>query len=367
MWLLLVLVAVILLTLVGFSTFWHLPTRVQLDLETTRLGISLGGTQRREVFDRSVPFSALVIEDCNAVAFAAETLEVADPQQLVPGTETQAPHFPVEAWRVLPHTNPVKLPCRDPEAKLTLRNPDPAAATTGTLDQVYLAPGSQVILEVSPGRETAISLEIETPQDLHLAVGPDLELVADFVAPEGVAVPFQGSPLTWRARLPEARRFLDLTSGDHGLVLIVTPAQGRAAEMFPEKPDFPLTSLELLEESLRGDLTSPLRSPAKLSYSDYPDVPSVTIEPNEDLGLGRLSKARLTRLSFDPENGVLRVGFDGIAERPASKAGEFVRDHRLTLFHAVRYSWRWALIAKVGFWLVTAILAVYGAWKKVQE
>ncbi len=366
-WLWLILPTLILLPLVGLSTFWHLPTRVQLDLATTRLALTLGGAQRREILDRSVPFSSLVIEDCGTVAFAAETLKVADPQELVPGTETQPPTFPAAAWRELPHTGPVKLSCRDPEAKLTLRNPDPEAAEAGTLDQIYLEPDSQVILEVSPGREPAVSLEIETPQNLHLALDADLELVADFVAPENVAVPFQVTPLTWRARVPEAHRFLDLTSGENGLVLIVTPARGKAAEMFPEKPDLPLASLELLEESLRGDLTSPLLGEAKLSYPDYPDIPPVTIKADEDLGLGGLSQARLTHLSFDTEKSALRVGFDGIAEHPTSKAGEFVRDHRLTLFHAIRYSWRWALIAAAAAWLVTTTWAAYEAWKKLQE
>jgi hypothetical protein len=363
----LTLPTLVLLPLVVISTFWYLPTRVRLELETARLALTLGGGERREIFNSSVSLSSLVIEDCGIVSFAAETLEAADPQLLVPGTGAQAPHFPAAAWRALSPTSPVKLPCRDPEAKLVLQNPDPAAAEAGILDRVSLDPGSQMVLEVSPGREPAVSLEIETPQDLHVAWGPDLELVADFVGPEGVAVPFQGSPLTWRARLPEARRTLDVTSGEHGLVLIVTPARGQAAALFPEKPDLPLASLELLEETLRGNLTSPLRGPAKLSYPDHPEIPAVTIEPNEDLGLGGLSQARLTSLALDTEKQALRVELDGKAGHAASRQGEFVRDHRLTLFHTVRYNWRWALIAAVAAWLASTTWAAFGVWKKLQE
>jgi len=354
LWLL--LPTLILLPLVLISPFWHLPTRVRLELATTRLALTLGGSGRQEILNPAVPFSALVLEDCGAVTFIAETLEVADP----------APHAPAD-WRVLPVSNPVRFSCRDPEAKLTLRNPDPAAAESGALDHIAAAPGSQVILEVSPSREPAVSLEIETPQSLHIAVGPALELTADFAMPEGIPVPFQITPLTWRARIPKGR-LLDVTSSERGLVLIVTPARGRAEDVFPEKPELPLTSLELLEENLRsGDLASPLSGPATLSYPDYPDVPPVTIQPNEKLGLGGLERATLTHLSFDAGKSVLQVGFDGIAERPVSQAGEFVRDHRLTLFHTVRHRWRWALIAVAGAWLVSTSWTVFEVWKKLQE
>jgi hypothetical protein len=356
----------VLLPLIVISTFWYLPTRVRLEVATARLALTLGGGERREILNPSVPLSSLVIEDCGTVSFAAGTLEVADPQQLVPGTGAQAPHFPAAAWRRLSPTR-IELPCRDPEARLTLQNPDPAAAEAGILDRVSLDPGSQVVLEVSPGREPAVSLEVETSQDLHLAWGPDLELVADLVEPEGVAVPFQGSPLTWRARLPEARRTIEVTSGGHGLVLLVTPARGQGAALFPEKPDLPLASLELLEETLRGNLTSPLRGPARLSYPDHPEIPAVTIEPNQDLGLDRLSQARLTSLALDAGKGALRVEFDGKAGHASSRQGEFVRDHRLTLFHTLRYSWRWGLIAAAAAWLASTTWAAFGVWKKLQD
>lgn len=351
------------------STFWHLPTRVQLELETVRLAVTLGGEERREILNPSVPFSSLVIEDCNSVMFAAEKLEIADPRQLVPGSEAEeTPNFPAAAWREVKPTEPVKLSCNDPAAKLTLKHPDPATTPRlGVLDRIRFAPGSQVILAISGGREPALSLEMETPQDLNLALGRDFEAVTDFMEPEGIAMPFPGDLLTWRARLPEARRTLAITSGEHGLVLIVTPARGQAAEIFREPLDLPLASVELLEEDVEGRLASPLRDKASLSYPEYPAVPAVAIEKDEAVGLGGLSQARLRRLELDAEKGALRVSFDAIAERAISRAGDFARDHRLTLFDSFRYSARWRLIAVVAVWLVSTTWAAFGVWKKLQE
>jgi hypothetical protein len=359
----------VLLPLVVLSTFWHLPTRVQLEVATERLAFTLSGEERQEILGRSVPFSSLVIEDCNSVTFNAQKLEIADPRQLVPSTEAgAAPYFPDTAWREVTPTNPVKLWCRDPAAKLTLNNPDPAAGGLGLLDRIRVAPGSEVILEVSPGREPALSLEIETPQDLSLALGPDLEIVADFVEPEAIAVPFPKDLLTWRARLPEARRTLEVTSGKQGLVLIVTPARDQVAALFRKPLNFPLASVELLEEDLEGRFTSPLREKATLIYPDYyPAVPAVTIQQDEAVGLGGLSQAQLRSLELDAGTGVLRASIDGIATHATSRAGEVANDRRLTLFHAFRYSWRWGAIAVAAAWIVSTSWVAFEARKKLLE
>jgi hypothetical protein len=355
--------------MVWISTLWHLPTRVQLKVETARLAFTLGGGERREILNPSVPFSSLVIEDCDSVELAAEKLEIADPRQLVPGSKAgETPHFPPSAWREVKPTNPVKLSCSDPAAKLALRHPDPAAAVLGLLDRIHVAPGSQVILEVSPGQEPALSLEVETPQGLNLALGPDLELVAEFVKPEGLAVPFRGDLLTWRVRLPESRRTLAITSGTHGMVLIVTLARGQAAELFPERLKLPLASLELSEEDPQErSPTSSLRDKASLSYLDYPAVPAVTIEKDEAVDLSGLSQARLRSLALNPEKGTLQVVFDGIAQRVATGDRTSARDNRLTLYHTFRYSWRWGLIAATAAWLASTVWTAFGIWKKLQE
>jgi hypothetical protein len=364
----LTLPTLVLLPLVLLSTYWHLPTRIQLDLEATRLAFTLGGEERREILNPSVPFSSLVIEDCKAVEFSAEKLEIAEPKLLVPGTGIgEIPHFPAAAWRELTPTDPVKLSCRDPAAKLVLKHPDPDAAGIGILDRIRFEPGSQVILEVPSGREPALSLEIDTPQNLNLALGPDLEFVTDFVEAEGIAAPFPKGLLTWRARLSEARRTFQITSGDHGLVLIVTPARGQAAELFREPLDLPLASLELLEEDLEGTLSSPLRGKSTLSYPDYPSVPAVTIEKDEAVGLSGLSQARLRGLELETKRGALRARFDGIAKRATSRSGAFVSDRRLTLFHTFRYSWRWVLIAAAAAWLGSTTRAAFEVWRKIQE
>jgi hypothetical protein len=364
----LILPTAVLLPLVLLSTFWHVRTHVLLELATTRLAFILGGTERRELLDRSVAFSSLVVEKCRSVELTAEKLEVADPRQLVPATgPDEEPHFPATAWRELSPTAQLKLMCLDPAAKLTLTSPDPAATQAGILDRIYFEPGSQVILEIVPGFKPALSLETETPQELNLQLGPTVQLATDFVRPVGPRVPFEGDLLSYRARLPEAARTLAVTSGEHGLVLIVTPAEASAAQLFREPLDLPLAAVELLAEDLEGTVNSALHDKAILRYPDFPAIPAVTIEKGQALGVSGLSQARLSSLELDPKKGALTVRLDGIAAHATTKAGAFAVDQRLTLFQTLRYNGRWGLLTAAFLWLVSTTKAVFDFVKKVRD
>lgn len=352
----------VILLVVVISPFWHLSTRVQLELATTRLAFTPGGGERREILNRSVPFSSLVVEDCSAVIFAAEKLEIADPRHLVPGTLAgEIPRFPIAAWREIPHTNPVRLSCSDPAAKVELIDADQSVGRIGILDRIHFSPGLQVVLEIFPGKEPSLSVEVETHQDLNIFLAHDFELVADFAKPEGIAVPFPDNLLTYRVRLPEARRMLKITSGNHGLVLIVTPPRAELTEFFREPLDLPLSSVELLKEDLEGTLTSPLRDKARLNYPAFPNLPPVAIDTDEAVSLCEFSQARLSSLELDGEMGVLRARIDGIATLASSRSGAFSRDHRLTLFHILRYQWLWALAVATA-WLITTSV-VHAIWE----
>lgn len=349
----LVLPTLILLPLVLLSTFWRVPTRIQLDLTTTRLALTLAGEEPREILNHPVAFSALTIEDCNTVTFHAEKLEIADPSR------------PAEPWRELTPTDPIQLVCRDPAAKLTLQNPDPATAQLGTLADIRIAPGAQVILEISSDPDPALTFELTTRQQLTLALAPTIELVTDLLKPEGIDLPLQANPLTFRAHLPESRRMLDLTGSEHGLVLVLTPPPNQLGGLFREKLDLPLTSIQLLEEDLGGELETSLRDTATLKYPEYPTISAVEIAQHEVIDLNGLTKTRLHHLEITTsgERAALHATLEGIAEHAKTRAGDFVTDHRLTLFHTFRYSWRWEALVVFALWLIPTTWAAYEVWK----
>lgn len=357
---------------VAISTFWHVPTYVRLDLATRRLAFTPGGTEPREIFDRSVPFSSLTLEECGAVAFSAESLEIADPDLLVPGTRAgEAPGFPAEAWRPLAVSGPVRFVCDEPGAKLTFEAPGRTGDGVGILDRLPLAPGREVILEVPADPEPTVNFEVPEARSFSLsAVGPVVEVTADLTRPAGLPLPFSGTPLTYRARLPESRRTVEVESGP-GLTLLLTPPRQPGAKVFRNELDLPLAGVEVLDH-LEGDFASPLRGPAKLSYPDYPTVPAVTLEAGSFFGLAGLSEASLRSLSIGKvkdedgrETAALVARFEGVVDRAEGKSGELRRDHRLTRFDTFRHSSRWGWIAAAAAWALSTTLAAREIWKKL--
>lgn len=128
-----------------------------------------------------------------------------------------------------------------------------------------------------------------------------------------------------------------------------------------------LTKIELIQENLEGEFVTPLRSDGTLSYPDYPNIPAVTIDEKEFVGLGELDKTRLVDLELDTENGALRLGLEGIFDRATTRSGEFREDHRLTLFQKIRHGWRWGLLTTVALWLLSTTWLGYERWKKLGE
>jgi hypothetical protein len=363
----LALPTLILLPLVWTSTFWHVPTWIAIELKVPRLAFTLNGTKPQEILNRSVPFSSLLLERCKSVAFDAETLKIANPEKLVLGTEAGSiPHYPDEAWSELKTKGRVTFPCHDSAAKLTLSHPDSATAQLGSLDRIYFRPGSLVVLAVSPGREPAFRVEIETPQILQLTTGPDLEIVADLAKPENVTVPFPGDLLTYRARMPEARRPIEVTSSEHGLDLTVTPPRNQTSQIFREPLDLPIGSVKL-EEDVEGAPSSSLSDQATLTYPKYSTIKPVIIRAHDAMDLSGLSQAQLTSLDFDAKQGTFSARFIGVVRHATSRDGELTTDHRLTLFDTLRYSERWGLMAVAAVWLVSTTRAAFEVWKKLQE
>lgn len=360
----LALPTLILLPLACFSTCWRVPTWVAIDLKATRLAFTLTGDKPHEILNRSVPFSSLVLERCKSVTFDAESLEVADPRKLVPGTGA-LPDYPDAAWHEIKITSPVTFPCHDPSAKLTLSH-QVAGSQLGVLDRIYFQPGSEVVLAISPGREPALRIEIETPLQLQLPTVPKLEIVADQARPEGVSVPFSGDLLAYRAQMPEAGRPLAVISSGTGLDLTVLPPRDQASQLFQEPLNLAIRSVKL-EEDREGSPSSSLSAQATLTYPEYKKIKAVLINAHDAMDLSGLSKAELTRLDFNAKESTLDARFIGIIGSGTSRDGEFASDLRLTFADTLRNSPRWEVISIAAMWILSTTWAAFEVWKKLQE
>lgn len=367
LWLCLPTLIVLLLLLI--STRWYLPTRIQADMTTRRVVFLVGGGEPREILNASVEFSSLVIEDCAEVTFKPESLEVADPEQLVPGEQPgETGHYPESAWRAIETEEAVRLRCRDDGARVTLRPPGPANGASGALDRVRASPGSRVALEVPSGLSLDVIVEVDGEHSLAIPIYGDREivLVTDLVEIEGAnAPPFPGDLLTYRVRLAETDPTVRLRSRARHLSLVATPAGSSTDELFSGRA-IPLDGLELYEQGLEGVRQTSLLAPGELHYPGF-EIDPVEVAQDELVGFGDLGLFRLEELTLDPENRGLKLRLDGVVGKALTTDEAFPVDRRLSVFQRFQYSSLWNLIAVVAVWTLSTTWAGYELWKKIRD
>lgn len=373
-WLLPLLPTLVFLPLVLLSTVWRLDTRMQLDLVARRLAFTVGGDESQEILGALPGFQALTIESCEAVAFSAEKLEVAEPRSTGGATQGEGRPGLVPAWRELEPGKATFL-CADPSSKIAVGPADRGRRRTGTLDRIHLAPGADVAIAVSDETPPEITIDVGSKQELAIAIHEDVEFTTDLVDLEGQAVPAAvGDLVTYRAQLSPAASLLQVRSRPLGLVLVVSPPVGEpVGEFFQEAGNIPLTSVTLLDESVDGTPQSPLLGEGTLTYPDYPSVSPVTVDRGEFVALGGLARFRLKKLQVlqdividattDERTHGLAVRLDGIVQQVRSGDPEFQADHRLTLFDTLRYSWRWSFAIAASWILLTTGFA-HARWKR---
>jgi hypothetical protein len=168
-----------------------------------------------------------------------------------------------------------------------------------------------------------------------------VELVTDLVRPGGIDVPYSGDLLTYRARLAEPRTRIEVESGAQGLVILVTPTAGRLAEVFADRLELPVSSVELLGEDRDGKPGSMVGT-APLSYQVW----------NAQIVIAKTRP----RLRMAPPVG--EPQFAQRSTRPCAARrdrhagwGDLREERCLTLYQRVRHSWRWWPSPKV--WLLS--------------
>ena len=357
-------IATALLALAASS--WRWPTRVEIEFTTRRLAFTTGDTEN-PVLNVRVPFSSLVTERCDTMTFVPSELAVTDPASPTPQPLT------------LPDRT-VRLACRDPDSKLTLRPPEATSAKIlGTVDRFQVDAGARVVLEahatgeIDKTREAELTVDIDRARTLTLTAPGELAIEAEFVELESDgAVPITGDFRTYHARLEDPDPWLELGFTRDPTVIIVLPA-AKASGIFVSTP-IPIETVELLYETLTGELVSPLLSEATLSYPEFPSIGAVTIPRDELLGIGELGTAQLKGLELDAVGSFpvkdagaagLRLTFDGIAGKARSTDLAFSTDYRLTVWDRFAHGSLWQRLTAAVAWALATAWIGRERWQKL--
>jgi hypothetical protein len=346
--------------------WWRVPTHVRLDLTVERVEFTVG--QRGSSFIqilKAIPFRSLTLERFAKVALEPKSVAVANPAQY----DLQQGRFPESAWRSLAMSGgTVWFTSRDRATlpSLTLERATPGSTGVGTLDTVRVNPGTIVTLESTGSKNRAIAMRVEG-QETHAVAslhGPAL-LTADHATPQGLgAIPFTNSDsLTYRLSLRQDSPTVNIHGQPGVLIFNVKPASPASVSLIPDET-LPISSVNFLRQDESGDPVSTVIGNGEISYPDVEQIPKRRFSGPDVVGLDRLDRFSIITMVLDPARAGIRLHLDGTARHVMTKHGDFLTDHRLTLFQQLQYSRTFMAFIIVVAWVLTTTIGAHRAYKE---
>lgn len=345
--------------LTAAATQRPLTTAVGLTLVTERISFVVRGT--RQVMDPALEFSALTIERCAGTTF--EGIDLANVESLI--------------------ASPPRLTCRDPDAKLALRNRDDGPRALGTLGPIGIDPGATVAIGLAPGRVPVLTLELSGHKfTLDVPIEHDLEVVADLVDATSTAVALTPGLVRYTGTLHDApRHVVRIETRERGAVLVAALTGKSLGAAFLSRERFPVESVQIDKETLDGAAMTALLADSSLSYLDYPAMPARMIPKDNAIILEQMSEAHVRGLRLEALDSpgplgstpAIKLTVEGNLMRGAVGTGDRGHpeepnrgrwsDPRLTVYEMLtQRPLRLATVATA--WVVATLLPAYVSWKR---
>jgi hypothetical protein len=93
--------------------------------------------------------------------------------------------------------------------------------------------------------------------------------------------------------------------------------------------------MDFTKQGSSGERVSALTGQGRISFLDYPHLGSVPLNEGEAIGLERLNKFTIERVTLRPNGGGMNVVGHGLVEQVRTKRGEIPVQHSLTALDAL--------------------------------
>ena len=348
---------------------WPIPARVQVELTTERVEFEIGPTEQGKATLTGFDMESIAIEKFADLSFEPAAIEVADPVQY----QVDKDAFPPSAWRHLNVGSPNKITLG---AKDHTRHPRVTVEGLNTvepesihLDPFAVAPGTHVTLatrETHGGKKEGLTIQITGQETFTLSIYKPFKLIADQVELRDIALPFgKEDELTYRVTLPEQASWIAVTALPVGLILSPTLASDRSAPSFFN--GIPVVTMDLSMQDSSGERVSALIGQGTVSFPDYPHLGHVQLTEGEAIGLERLDKFTIQRVTLQPGGGGMNVVGYGLVKQVRTKRGEIPIQHSLTALDALWHNARLAVFATIIVTVFATSLGAYRLWKEFKR
>ncbi|NIR47461.1 hypothetical protein GWO43_03175 [candidate division KSB1 bacterium] len=363
--LLLALPTVVVAAVVLILMNWHILTKVQVDLTVDRTVFTKGGSNSMPIL-KSVSFRSLTIEKFASIEFSPEKLEAADPAQYILIED----RYPESAWKSLTLASPVVITGEDEtlQPSVTLESARPDLNVAGKLDGVWARPGSEITLEVTDSQTNVLTIKVDRQaSSAALSFHQPFQLITSYIRIGGItSMPFAADLLTYKARLPNHSRDVEIKSQPHSLAFILTLSPEKTTDLF-YKGGIPVTSLDFIRQDETGNPVTALVKGGEIAYPDYPKIETVAFQAPDFIGLDQLEKFRIEEIALNREPKGIRLRLNGTAGHIRTGSRAFPKDHRLTLFDRLWQNPQLMILFSIVVWVFLTTVGAYRLYKEVKR
>ena len=346
---------------------WSIPARVQVELTTERMEFEVAASEQGKTMLSGFDVQSVAIEKFSTLAFEPVTIEVANPLQYRVKTDD----FPPSAWKRLKVDGAkVTLGAKDQtrHPRVTVEGLNAAESETIHLDPMAVAPGTHVTLaarEIYGGKKEGVTLQVTGQDTLTLSIHKPFKLIADQVELRDIASPFGNQDeLTYRITLPEQASWIAITALSGGLILSPTFVSGQSTSFFS---GIPVVTMDLTKQDPSGERVSALTGQGTISFPNYPHLGIVPLKEGEAIGLERLDKFEIERVTLRSDGGGMNVVGYGLVKQVRTKRGEIPILHSLTALDALWHNARLAGFVAIVSAVFTTSRGAYRLWKEFKR
>jgi hypothetical protein len=346
---------------------WPIPARVQVELTTERMEFEIGSTEQGKTTLSGFDMQSVAIEKFTDLSFEPAAIEVADPAQY----RVETDDFPPSAWKPLyvSHANITKVTLgandQTQHPRVTVEGLNAAESETIRLDPMAVVQGTRVTLATREilGKKEGLTFQITGQETIMLSIHKPFKLIADQVELRNIALPFRKQDeLTYRITLPEQASWIAVTALPVGLILSPTFASGQSPTSFFSR--IPAVTMDFTKQDPSGQRVSALIGQGTVTFPDYPHLTHVQLNEGEAIGLERLDKFTIQRVTLQPGGGGMNVVGYGLVKQIRTRRGEIPIQHRLTALDALWHNARLAVFVTIIATVFTTSLGAYRLWKE---
>lgn len=363
----LIVVPTVLAVLVTFVLMrWQLPVLVHVELTTQRVEFVADADEINiKSILNGLELRSVGVEKFRSVEFAPDSIEVANPLSY----NLEKDVFPPSAWKRLQVTQPeisfVPEELAQPP-RVTVEEVGGPGKTGLRLDPIGVSPGMRVSIETRVGRSAGLAIATTGQSRAYLSLGGPFTLIAENARVTGAAPIYdKNAELTYEVRLRDSAPSIQIVAQPDGLVILPVIRNGpKTADLASE---IAVSTLDFTRQDSMGERVSALIGKGLITFPQYPKLGSITISDSDAVGLEKLEKFSITKLTLAPGAHAMSLVADGMAGQIRTKTGEIPFERHLTAFDALSQNSKLMALAAILGWIIPTMIGVQRFFKDLKH